>query len=102
MDLVETTAAPTWPPDAVHLEYFSADPNALSGTRDAFEIVLASSGARYAVPADKSIVPGPGRERLEGEPDHRDVFLSEEEKRACDRMMLCVSRARSPQITLDL
>jgi hypothetical protein len=34
--------------------------------------------------------------------DHRDVFLTEDEKRAGDRMMLCVSRAHSPRITLDL
>ena len=121
MDLVETTAAPTWPPEAVHLEYFTADPSALSGQRDAFEIVVASTGATYTVPAEKSIVQVLGEQGtdvpvsceqgvcgtcltgvLEGEPDHRDVFLTDEEKRACDRMLLCVSRARSPRITLDL
>jgi vanillate O-demethylase ferredoxin subunit len=121
MDLVEATAAPTWPPEAVHLEYFSADPSALSGTREAFDIVLASSGARYTVPADQTIiqvlsehgteVPTSCEQGvcgtcltgvLDGEPDHRDVFLTDEEKRECDRMLPCVSRARSPRLTLDL
>jgi vanillate O-demethylase ferredoxin subunit len=121
MDLVEAAAAPAWPREAVHLEHFSADPRALGGTRDAFDIVLASSGARYTVAADKSIVQvlsehgvevpvsceqgvcGTCLTRvLEGEPDHRDVFLTDEERRACDRMLLCVSRARSARLTLDL
>ena len=32
---------------------------------------------------------------LEGEPDHRDVFLTDAEKLANDRMTVCVSRAKS-------
>ena len=121
MDLVETTAAPTWQPEAVHLEYFSADPASLSVQGEAFEVVNASTGARYAIPPDKSIaqvladngtlVPTSCEQGVcgtcltgvrEGEPDHRDVFLTDDEKRACDRIMLCVSRARSPRIVLDL
>ena len=121
MDLVETTAAPTWQPEAVHLEYFSADPASLSEQGEAFEVAIASTGARYIIPADKSIaqvlaengtlVPTSCEQGvcgtcltgvLEGEPDHRDVFLTDDEKRASDRMMLCVSRARSRRITLDL
>ena len=121
MDLVEATAAPTWQPEAVHLEYFSADPASLSEQGEAFEIVIASTGAHYVVPPGKSIaqvlaengtqVPTSCEQGvcgtcltgvLDGEPDHRDVFLTDAEKRSGDRMMLCVSRARSPRITLDL
>lgn len=39
---------------------------------------------------------------LEGHCDHRDDYLSETEKRAGDRIMICVSRASSEQLTLDL
>lgn len=39
---------------------------------------------------------------LEGEIDHRDAFLSSEEKLASDKMCLCVSRAKGDQIVLDL
>ena len=39
---------------------------------------------------------------LEGEPDHRDVFLTDAEKRANDRMTVCVSRAKSARLVLDL
>lgn len=39
---------------------------------------------------------------IAGTPDHRDAFLSDRERRAGDRMMICVSRARSGPLVLDL
>ena len=39
---------------------------------------------------------------LEGEVDHRDSVLSEEERDSGRTMMLCVSRARSARLVLDL
>jgi ferredoxin len=39
---------------------------------------------------------------LEGTPDHRDDFLSDEEREAGTTMMICVSRSCSPQLVLDL
>ena len=121
MDLVEQTAAVTWPPESVHLEYFSADPESLAGPREAFLVRCARSGGEYAIPADESIADALRRQGikietsceqgvcgtcltgvLEGEPDHRDVYLTEDEKRCGDRMMPCVSRARSNVLVLDL
>jgi vanillate O-demethylase ferredoxin subunit len=121
MDLVESTAAATWPPEAVNLEYFSADAASLAGPRDTFTVRLARTGGDFVIPADKSIVQALKEHGveietsceqgvcgtcltgvLEGEPDHRDVFLTDEEKRACDKMMCCVSRAKSEILTLDL
>jgi vanillate monooxygenase ferredoxin subunit len=121
MDLVESTAAATWPPEAVHLEYFAADPASLSGPRETFKVRLARAGGEYAIPADKSIVESLAAHGihietsceqgvcgtcltglLEGTPDHRDVFLTDEEKEACDKMMPCVSRAKSEVLVLDL
>jgi vanillate O-demethylase ferredoxin subunit len=121
MDLVETTAAPTWAPEAVHLEYFAADPASLSGPRENFKVRLARSGGDYVVPADKSIVHALSEQGvhietsceqgvcgtcltglLEGTADHRDVFLSDEERSAGDKIMPCVSRSRSEVLVLDL
>ena len=121
MDLVEQTAAITWPPESVHLEYFSADPNALAGPRETFVVRLARSGGEYQVPADKSIVETLAEKGvhvetsceqgvcgtcltgvLEGTPDHRDVFLTDEEREANDKMLVCVSRACSAHLVLDL
>ncbi|SKU29660.1 Probable oxidoreductase [Mycobacteroides abscessus subsp. abscessus] len=39
---------------------------------------------------------------LEGVPDHRDDILSEEDRAAGDRMYICVSRALTPRLVLDL
>lgn len=39
---------------------------------------------------------------LEGEVDHRDSVLSDEDKQANESMMICVSRAKGDRICLDL
>ena len=39
---------------------------------------------------------------IEGEVEHRDSVLTDEERTAGQTMMLCVSRARSPRLVLDL
>jgi ferredoxin len=39
---------------------------------------------------------------LDGEPDHRDALLTAAERAFGDTMMICVSRARTPQLVLDL
>jgi ferredoxin len=38
---------------------------------------------------------------LDGEVDHRDSVLDDEEREANDCMMVCVSRARSERLVLD-
>jgi hypothetical protein len=39
---------------------------------------------------------------IAGTPDHRDAFLSTKERKAGDKIMICVSRAKSAQLVLDL
>jgi vanillate O-demethylase ferredoxin subunit len=39
---------------------------------------------------------------LEGEPDHRDVFLTDAERRCGDKIVLCVSRAKGRHLVLDM
>jgi vanillate O-demethylase ferredoxin subunit len=121
MDLVESTAAATWPPDSVHLEYFSADPTSLSGPKSAFTVQLARSGGSFVIPDDKSIcqvladagilIPTSCEQGvcgacvtgvLAGVPDHRDVFLLDSEREAADKMCPCVSRSQSDTLVLDL
>jgi ferredoxin-NADP reductase len=121
MDLVEDVASSTWPPDTLHAEYFNADPMAFAGPRTPFEVRLALTGSTHRVGADKTIVEALGEcgievptscrqgvcgtcvtGLLEGEADHRDAFLTEAERRAGDKIMPCVSRARSKVLVLDL
>lgn len=120
MDMVEQAAA-TWPREAVHLEYFSADPAALAGARKSFVVRLARRNLECTIGEEESICEalfdqGVRIESmcaqgvcgtcvtgvLEGIPDHRDAFLTAEEKASNARIMPCVSRAKSEVLVLDL
>jgi ferredoxin-NADP reductase len=110
----------SWPSGSLHLERFSAKPT--EGAVDtAFDVILARTGITITVPADRSIfdavqdhgisVLGSCHEGIcgtcetviiEGEGDHRDSVLNDEEKASNETMMICVSRCRSGSITLDL
>ncbi|QKV80155.1 PDR/VanB family oxidoreductase [Amycolatopsis sp. Hca4] len=106
-------------PPELHVERFT--PLADEGPRTAFEVELAGSGRVLPVPADRSIlevveeagvtVLSSCREGtcgtcetgvLGGEPDHRDSVLTADERLENEVMMLCVSRACSPRLVLDL
>lgn len=113
------------PPACVHLEYFSV-PAVAPGDGDApantaFRVRLARSGQSFDVPPDQSIlevllaqgVPvfNSCREGmcgscetpvLAGQPEHRDRVLSPDERAAGNTMMICVSRCRGEELTLDL
>ena len=121
MDLVEQTAAATWPPQSVHLEYFAADPQASAGPRAGFVVRLARSGICCDVAPEQTVVDALAARGitvetsceqgvcgtcltgvLGGTPDHRDVFLTDEEKQAGDKFCPCVSRARTAELVLDL
>ena len=39
---------------------------------------------------------------LDGEPDHRDALLTTVERASGDTMLICVSRARTARLVLDL
>ena len=114
----DATAA--WPEGSVHFEWFSA-PAVDHAADQPFEVELASSKRVLHVPADKSLlevlrdeglfinsaceegVCGTCETRiLAGQADHRDLLLSEEERAANASMMVCVSRACSARIVLDL
>lgn len=106
-----------WPESAVHVELF----NAAAAAGDAeFEVELTRSEMKFAVPRSRTILdlmlergvfPGYDCKRgecgacltrvLAGEPLHRDVYQTDEEKAANEFMTVCVSRARPPRLVLD-
>lgn len=114
----DATAA--WTPGSVHSEHFKApEPKAALRTDGCFEVRLARSGGSVEVQPEQSIVRAlelAGHRvptsclsglcgsckvgYLEGEVDHLDYILSDEEKRSC--LTVCVSRATSPVLVLDL
>jgi ferredoxin-NADP reductase len=111
-----------WPPGSLHLERFSAKPQEPPPEVDSsFELVLERSGLTLQVPPDKSVltvireagvsvlasclegVCGTCEtEVIEGDVDHRDSVLNEEERASNEYMMVCVSRCRSPRLVLNL
>jgi vanillate monooxygenase ferredoxin subunit len=121
MDAVLGTArAAGWAEARLHYEFFSAEPTKTDAD-GSFEVKLASSGRIVAVPKDKTVVQaladsgieipvsceqgvcGTCLTRvLEGEPDHRDVFLTDAERTVNDQFTPCCSRAKSARLVLDL
>ncbi|OBC04632.1 ferredoxin [Mycobacterium sp. 852013-50091_SCH5140682] len=121
LDAVEQRCA-TWPSGSLHLERFTAkEPAAGSAGNTEFELMLQRSGMTLTVPPDKSVfevckAAGVGvvgsclegicgtceTEVVDGDVDHRDSILNDEEREANEYMMICVSRCRSARLTLDL
>lgn len=107
------------PPGRVHVELFD---NAAATEGDtAFEVELASTGEVFTIPPGRSIIDvleEAGHDLmydcqrgdcgicqtdvLDGTPDHRDVVLTEAERAAGKVMQICVSRAKSARLKLDL
>ena len=121
MDAVLGTArAQGWPEAQLHYEFFGAE--VVPSASDAgFEVMLASSGRVIRVAPDRSVVQaladagvtvptsceqgvcGTCLTRvIEGEPEHRDLYLTPEEQAANDQFLPCCSRARSARLVLDL
>ena len=117
--LMEAVRAMTdrWSPTSVHFEAFSEAETHKADDKP-FKVTLARSGVVLDVPTTKTIlevlrehgleVPsscetgtcGTCRTRmLEGEADHRDLVLADHERK--DNIMICVSRARGEDITID-
>lgn len=105
----------------LHLERFSAAPLPAGSAAGDFCVVLARSGREITVAPDCSImqalrangveVPSSCEQGvcgmcetrvLEGEVDHRDMLLTASEQACNNLMMVCVSRAKSAKLVLDL
>lgn len=108
-----------WPASAVHFEDFGSDLVRPRADDAPFNIQLGRGGPVLEVPVGTTIletVRAHGRRSpsscesgtcgtcrtavLEGEPDHRDMVLTDAERRSA--MMICVSRAKSDLLVLDV
>ncbi|EDZ42304.1 vanillate O-demethylase oxidoreductase [Rhodobacteraceae bacterium HTCC2083] len=102
----------------VHYELFEAA--ATQSNDRAFEVQI-NDGTVYTIPVGQSIIDVLEEndvdvmydcqrgdcgicqcDVLEGTPDHRDVVLSDAEREAGDVMQICVSRAKTPRLVLDI
>ena len=117
MDSVEDMTG-HWPSGSVHFESFGVDAKAFADNAP-FDVRLAKTGATVHVDAGQTILEalrgaglripsscesgtcGSCKTRLlAGVAEHRDMILFEEEK--ADHIMVCVSRAKSDELVLDL
>ncbi len=108
-----------WADDAVHFEYFQ-NPNEID-LESSFEIALSRSARTLRVAAGQTILEvlradGVAVEAsceqgacgtcvvpmLDGRALHQDVFLTEAQKAVHDRIAVCVSRAETERLVLEL
>ncbi|GAA4471260.1 PDR/VanB family oxidoreductase [Rhodococcus olei] len=115
--------AGTWPDGAIRLERFKAKerPAAEGDGDQPITVVCEQSGVSATVDPDRTIletleeagvdVPNSCREGicgtcetrvLCGTPDHRDSLLTTAERESGATIMICVSRARSAELVLDI
>ncbi|MDX7986864.1 oxidoreductase [Xenorhabdus sp. 12] len=107
-----------FPAHQLHFEQFAVEDK----TGEAFTVVLAKSGVELDVDSESTILQVLERNNaahveslcregvcgtcetviLEGEADHRDQYLSDEEKQSQTSMLICCSRAKGKRLVLDL
>jgi vanillate O-demethylase ferredoxin subunit len=118
--VLDSARAQGWQEALLHREYFAATP---TDTRQdgSFSVKVSSTGQVFEIPADKTVVQvleshgidiamsceqgicGTCLTRvLDGVPEHRDLFLSEEEQALNDQFTPCCSRSKSPLLVLDI
>lgn len=107
-----------WQKDQLHQERFAGK---VDSGGSIFEVTAARSGVTVTVEGDRSIaaalidagvdvplsceqgVCGTCLVRvLEGSPDHRDVYQTDDEMAANDRIAVCCSRSRSARLVLEI
>jgi vanillate monooxygenase ferredoxin subunit len=110
-----------WPQERLHCESFAAGNAALPVNEEDFVLRLARTGRDLIVPAGKSVAATLIENGIdvslsceqgmcgtcmlsvvEGEPEHRDTYLSDAERARNDVFMACCSRSRTPVLTIDL
>ncbi|MGW0828003.1 PDR/VanB family oxidoreductase [Streptomyces sp. NPDC002845] len=123
IDAVEAYCA-TWPAGSLNVERFAAAAGqgpAEGADEQPIEVELQASGMTLTVPPELSVLKAVEEAGvpvlssceegicgscetavLDGEVDHRDSLLTEDERAANDTMLICVSRARGGRLVLDL
>lgn len=118
--IVTTAKSLGWLDSNIHLEHFGAPPADTSGDA-AFQVKISSTGAVYDIPANCSVIRVLEQHGIDvpvsceqgvcgtcltrviaGQPDHRDLFLTDAERAANDQFTPCCSRSKSAILVLDL
>lgn len=119
--IISTARELGWAEKNIHREYFSPPEIQSNAPNGSFEVMIASSGQVFTVPAEQACVEVLNEaglnipvsceqgmcgtcivQVLEGTPEHRDLFLTEEEHARNDQFTPCCSRSLSKRLVLDL
>jgi vanillate O-demethylase ferredoxin subunit len=109
-----------WADAQLHVEYFGVQAQDTSGDV-AFEVKVASTGKIISIPADKTVIASLEEHGieipfsceqgvcgtcvtrvLEGTPDHRDLYFTDDEHAGNDQFTPCCSRSKSGLLVLDI
>ncbi|WP_159912614.1 PDR/VanB family oxidoreductase [Pantoea sp. 18069] len=109
-----------WPEARLHCEFFAGEAVDLSAA-GSFQVKIASSGRCISIPRDQTIVQALALGGIEiqtsceqgvcgtcltrvlaGRPEHKDMYLTEDEQARNDQFLPCCSRSLSPELVLDL
>jgi vanillate O-demethylase ferredoxin subunit len=82
-----------WPASQIHREYFGAA---------AVYHALAACGVDVMVSCEQGVCGTCITRVLQGTPDHRDLYMTDEEHAANDQFTPCCSRSKTPLLVLDL
>ena len=104
--------------DNIHFEYFNvevelsgdsievhcadSDKTVMVGPDESIATALSKAGIRVDVSCEQGVCGTCITDVLEGIPDHRDQFLTDEEKEDNDQMALCCSRAKGPKLVIEI
>ncbi|MFM0277752.1 PDR/VanB family oxidoreductase [Paraburkholderia sediminicola] len=110
-----------WSESNLHREYFTAAEALTDETNAGFKVKIASSGRVVNIKPEQTIlaalteagidIPASCEQGvcgtcltrvLDGDPDHRDVYMTDEEHAAGDQFTPCCSRSKSALLVLDL
>ena len=121
MSAVASAAVDHWPEGTAHFEYFTSPEEDRDEPLEnkPFQVKIVSSGDIFDIPADETIIEvlrGAGlaidtscedgycatcmTRYLEGEPEHRDAVLDDEDR--AEFVLICCARSRTPVLVLDL
>jgi len=117
----DTAFALGWPDENVHFEFFAAAGSAPDASDEPFEMEISSTGQVLEVPVDKTALEvlidngfnvTSSCEQgvcgacltavLDGEPDHRDQYLTDDERGLNRDFLPCCSRSKSKRLVVDL
>lgn len=118
--IIQSAEQNAWQSAQIHKEHFIAVAQDTSNDGE-FSIEIKSTGQRIAIAPDQSVIHALEQHGfqipvsceqgicgtcltnvLEGEPEHRDMFLTEEEQALNNQFTPCCSRSKSKLLVLDL